>query len=61
MNRERLFNVLSIIENLDLEIVLVKTLRKRERKLKNNKYKKLLILSNIYIYIDLYLVVIARK
>ena len=54
-----LFDILLVIENLNLEEVLIKTLSKRERKFKNDKYKKLLTLSNIYI--NLYLVAITRE
>ena len=59
IDREVLFDVLSAIEDSDPEEALIETSSRRERKFKNDKYKKLLTLSNVYT--DLYLAAITRE
>ena len=54
-----LFDILSVIEDSDLEEALIETSSRRERKFKDDKYKKLLTLSNVYA--GLHLVAMARE
>ena len=54
-----LFDILLVVENSDPEEALIETSSRRERKFKDDKYKKLLTLSNVHV--DLHLAAMTRE